>query len=89
MTKVATKNEKLDAENIELQKKSERSNLSVLELVEEVYCLYYENNILQNVKLHKEFEKSEAQKEGLNKLIATLEQSLKDKTNKLEELQRS
>lgn len=75
MQKVKTKNEKLDAENIELQKKSERSNISVLELVEE------------NAKLHKEFLKSEAQKEGLNKLIQSLEQSLKEKNDKLKQLQ--
>jgi len=77
MEKVALKNKKLDEENIELQKKSERSNFSILDLVDE------------SNKLHKEFLQTEESKESLVKLMETLEKTLKEKNDRIKELQGS
>jgi len=77
MDKVAQKNKKLDDENIGLQKKSEQSNISIFEMIEE------------NVTLHKEITKAAGQREGLQKVVQTLEASLKEKADKVTQLQGS
>lgn len=75
MDKVGLKNKKLDDENIQLQKKSENSSISIFEMVEE------------NVFLHKEITKAESQREGLQKVVSGLETSLKEKTDKIKAIQ--
>jgi len=77
MEKISLKTKKLDEENIDLQKKSERSNISIIDLVEE------------NVKLNKEFLQTEEQKTTLANLMQTLEKTLKEETEKIEKLQGS
>lgn len=89
MDKVGLKNKKLDDENIQLQKKSENSSISIFEMVEEVIFVkkIFFNKSKQNVFLHKEITKAESQREGLQKVVSGLETSLKEKTDKIKAIQ--
>lgn len=71
MDKMGNKIKALDNENTTLQKKSEKADIAAFELIEEYS------------KWSKEIEKSESQKEGLNKIIEKQEKELAELTQKL------
>mmetsp|Transcript_10557 Transcript_10557/g.9134 ORF Transcript_10557/g.9134 Transcript_10557/m.9134 type:complete len:95 (+) Transcript_10557:870-1154(+) len=77
MDKLAVKIKNTDNDNSALQRKSEKADVQILEMLEE------------NAKLKAEIQKSNVQKEGLEKLIETLAQKVNEKCNQLEELKKA
>jgi len=77
MEKMSNKIANLDNNNMELQRKCEKTDVAIIEMIEE------------NVRLQKELTKEKGQTEGLESLYKKLQEDLAEKVKKIEELKKS
>jgi len=77
MERMSNKIASLDSNNLELQRKAEKSDVAIIEMIDE------------HVRLQKEYNKEKAQTDGLESVCKKLEADILEKVKQIEEIKKA